>query len=619
MDWNKLFNDFADKYYAVPDFTNEEHVYALQNYLIEKGMLVEDVDFAIKTLLGEAPDKPTNPKIAQQAKKMGLVWKRNGYGPKDKKGITYKVDNDKLVPVDDKKDDDKDDKEKEKEEPKATVTGKDAVADRGKDHNTDVNSDYTDRGMDEPEDDKPKKKDKTLKKVSSEIEEKVFNSDISPDNDEFEEKNKNFVPKGTKIKKDLSNPPPPYKLPKELENLAPKVPKKYIQMIERMVNTQRYDDFKPPISHFIDEKGAGRISAQAGEILTLATVGMSDEQAELFFNSMNEHLDNSDRPSKQIIDKSWVKAAINNRKAIYNRLKKKYPDANLPDDIEHSAWDTETDVNGLGLENYKENKGFSTDIYLKINTPDGPVLDEISLKKDKNVNFLNSGAGKFADWDPDLPDSINQTVYRETQRKVLVDAVGVNLKLQQIMNKDEKLRKAYEETKAGKGSRAKSKLLRNALTELAKSGDKSAEEVLKKLNESRAKFEEESVKAISENPLKENMLKEISTEFPLKAVSEEEESMAIGDMSLDKDTMKEIFGTDNYEDIKENLVAERGPDGKPYVGYKAGVGDEVIPIAEIKIREDGTNYGGQFKFEMVLHKDFAAKLKTANETIYGEE
>ena len=46
MDWNKFFNDFADKYYSVPDFTNEEHVYALQNYLIEQGMLTEDVDFA---------------------------------------------------------------------------------------------------------------------------------------------------------------------------------------------------------------------------------------------------------------------------------------------------------------------------------------------------------------------------------------------------------------------------------------------------------------------------------------------------------------------------------------------------------------------------------------------
>ena len=113
MDWKEFFNDFADRYYSVPDFTNKEHVYALQNYLIEQGMLVEDVDFAIKTLLGEAPDKPTNPKIAQQAKKMGLVWKRNGYGPENKKGITHKVDDDKLVPVDDKKDDGKDKKGKE--------------------------------------------------------------------------------------------------------------------------------------------------------------------------------------------------------------------------------------------------------------------------------------------------------------------------------------------------------------------------------------------------------------------------------------------------------------------------------------------------------------------------
>ena len=50
MDWNKFFNDFADKYYSVPDFTNEEHVYALQNYLIEQGMLTEDVDYAVKVL-----------------------------------------------------------------------------------------------------------------------------------------------------------------------------------------------------------------------------------------------------------------------------------------------------------------------------------------------------------------------------------------------------------------------------------------------------------------------------------------------------------------------------------------------------------------------------------------
>ena len=156
IDWKNFFNDFADRYYAVPDFNNKQHVYALQNYLIEQGMLTEDVDYAVKVLLGEAPSKP-DPKVAQQAKKMGLVWKRNGYGPKDKKGITYKVDNDKLVPVDDKKDDDKDDKEKEKEEPKANVVSKDAVADRGKNHNTDVNPDYQ-RDVGEPEGEKDQEK-----------------------------------------------------------------------------------------------------------------------------------------------------------------------------------------------------------------------------------------------------------------------------------------------------------------------------------------------------------------------------------------------------------------------------------------------------------------------------
>ena len=60
FDWKKFFNDFADRYYAVPDFNNKQHVYALQNYLIEQGMLTEDVDYAIKTLLGEGIPRPKN-------------------------------------------------------------------------------------------------------------------------------------------------------------------------------------------------------------------------------------------------------------------------------------------------------------------------------------------------------------------------------------------------------------------------------------------------------------------------------------------------------------------------------------------------------------------------------
>ena len=40
-------------------------------------------------------------------------------------------------------------------------------------------------------------------------------------------------------------------------------------------------------------------------------------------------------------------------------------------------------------------------------------------------------------------------------------------------------------------------------------------------------------------------------------------------------------------------------------------------MAEVKIREDGRGYGGQFKFEMVLHKDFAPRLEDAQKEVYG--
>ena len=561
---------------GVPNPSNDYHLVLLKELCLEQGIDTQIIDDVILVL-----EKTST--VAQDAKKAGLQSLGGGYYSKSgKKPATHKSSDGKLVGLGKK------DVAKKKEKPKGV-----GVFDKPKE--------------------KPQStekriiagKDKTLTQVDSKTEKEVFDSDVSPDDEEFQKKNKNF--RG----RDISNPPPPYELPDEIKNLSPKVPKKYIQMIERMINTQRVDDFNPSISHFIDEKGAGRISAQAGEIVSLVAVGMNDEQAKIFLESMNEHLSDPDRPKKQVLDKSWIKAAINNRKAIYNRLKKKYPDINLPDDINHTAWDTKTDVEALGLSDYEKNKGFSTDIYISINTPDGTILDEISLKKDKNVNFLNSGTGKFSQWDPDLPDEINQAVYKTNQRKVLVNAV--EKLLGDKVNSDPKLKKAFEETKAGKGSRTKSKLLKVALEEL---GTDEAQSVLDKMNEDRAIFESKAVQAVIKEPLKAQMLKEIASEFPLKGVSDEEESMAIGDMSLDKITMKEIFGTDDYDDIKENLVAEVGEDGKPYLGYRAEVGEDVIPIAEIKIREDGVNYGGQFKFEMTLHKVFAKKLKESNEKIY---
>ena len=47
-------------------------------------------------------------------------------------------------------------------------------------------------------------------------------------------------------------------------------------------------------------------------------------------------------------------------------------------------------------------KGFSTDMYVKVKTKDGQeIMDEVSLKKNENINFLNSSTGKFREWDED--------------------------------------------------------------------------------------------------------------------------------------------------------------------------------------------------------------------------
>ena len=68
-------------------------------------------------------------------------------------------------------------------------------------------------------------------------------------------------------------------------------------------------------------------------------------------------------------------------------------------------------------------------MYMKGRKPDGTeVIDEDSLKKSTKVIVLNSGAGSFEEWDKDLPDEINQKVYRRNARQRNVDFVKNNRK-----------------------------------------------------------------------------------------------------------------------------------------------------------------------------------------------
>ena len=470
-----------------------------------------------------------------------------------------------------------------------------------------------------------------------------YQRDLPPSDEEFSERNKQ-----------LANPipPPPYELPKDLIKNA-KFPKKYFTALERMMNSQPKGK-ATKWKHFSDiPGGAGQISAQAGELMTMKGTSMSDEEFDSFSNSLLDHeqklIENNpsmEKEGSRIVTKSWIEATKQSRKAIRDRITDQYGEGA---EIVATAWDTKSDVEAMGLSDYEKNKGFSTDMYMKVRKPDGTeVMDEISLKKSTKVNFLNSGAGSFEEWDKDLPDEINQKVYRSKARQRNIDFVKNNRKEVEDFIKSDKgqpIRKLMESKginldQALEGnSRDKQNVLFTSIKEMAKNGNSSAQEIKDNDDKNHVEFCKKSVKAIVDNPkMKEGMLNDIRKEFPLKAVSDGEETMAIGPNSLDKKTMEKIFGTSDYEKLKENLVAEppkqlTDKNGEPafdkngepkmslpYVGYKIEASGEIFPVADIKVREDGRGYGGQFKFEMILNqKSFAKRLEKAQSDVYGDE
>ena len=121
------------------------------------------------------------------------------------------------------------------------------------------------------------------------------------------------------------------------------------------------------------------------------------------------------------------------------------------------------------------------------------------------------------------------------------------------------------------------------------------------------------------NPLRDGMLTAVSKEFPLKGVADQEETMAIGANSLDPQTMENIFGTSDFDEIKEDLVVDDSVT-PPKLAYKGGPKGNLLRIATITIRQDGIGYGSpNIKFEMNMDKDFADRLSKANNEVYGEK
>ena len=294
-----------------PNFSKPEHITLLSEILTDWGLT--DVKYElIKNLLKEKDEKPLDAKEKEKAKQLKLVWKGKGYGKEGEEGITYKNVDGKLTKIDK-------DGEESKEDTKTKISGADDFQ-----HAPDIKK--KEKKVDKAS--KPRTiagKNKTLNKIDS-METDEFKRDLEPDDTEFNQRNEK-----------IANPTPPeaFKLPTDIiEN--PKFPKKYLKALERMVNTKPTGD-GTKWTHYSDiPGGAGQISAQAGELMTMMGVSMSDDDFDKFTDSLLKHEEsliesNPDlkKEAKRIVTKSWINSARNNRKAISNRIKNEYPNSEV--------------------------------------------------------------------------------------------------------------------------------------------------------------------------------------------------------------------------------------------------------------------------------------------------
>ena len=578
-------------------------------------------------------------------------------------------------------------KHKIKPDTKVTVGDKETTAGEELPDNFNKDGEY----IIEPE--KAPKKNKDLDQ-DIQTEDEFNEGKLSEDgvSDEDFEKNKKIVP----VDEPMSL--------EELESILPKplpFPKKYVKVLHRLLNTKNKG--KITISDFTDAAGGGTLESTAGEIVSMIGMSIDDEeQANKFFDTLAEHTEknNKGKKNKGIIDESWVESARKVRQGIRDRYDRAFGKGNWK--LKNSSWDIKEEVEALGVEDYRRDKGFSTDVYFTLEVDGVTILDEVSLKKDKNANLLNSTSGRMLDiiirgnatteeyerynslygkLTSELEDD-DKEFLKEMKEKYYTEEIPDNVKVSKVKKKQEKMHndnlsknndairkdidnflsmsreeqlvvmerlrislnqatnwatnnlddyiKIMEELKNTEGELS----LDNIKSTLKKLAPKKSigmrdtqktSALLQQLNpESETQKDWEKIvenshdhaKAtanylLSNDKAREGLLKSIREDFPLQALMSGEESMHLADLSADKDTLKNIFGVDSFEELEQNLKVRETPEPASIVFSVKG--KEEIPISTINTRPDGIGYGGSWKLEMKVHPKFAEALEEQNQ------
>ena len=265
-----------------------------------------------------------------------------------------------------------------------------------------TDTDKSDKGNVEKQ--KPIEKDKSL----GEVDRDYYDKDAEPSDEEYEKSK----PEQQKLKDGES----PTKLPDDIFGSPSKVPKKYIKLVERLINSRYVNQTTPPITSMINASGAGKIQAQAAEVLSMIGPTLTDDEMKNLMDTIRKHnkklpqqmkklKDGSlvpykppryEKGSEPILSEDWLQSVESVRGGIKSRLDATYGEGNW--EVENGAWDLKGDVEAMGLSDYNRNKGFSTDMYLRVKTPDGSVLDEVSLKKNLDIFLSQPSVNAVDEW-----------------------------------------------------------------------------------------------------------------------------------------------------------------------------------------------------------------------------
>lgn len=199
------------------------------------------------------------------------------------------------------------------------------------------------------------------------------------------------------------------------------VPDTHIDMIERAINTQTDGD-NPPFSEIAGSAvGMGKPPSQAGELMAMTLMAVPRDKRAGVASTVDGLISATGLKTPTLYT-SWVKAGLNQAEAFDSMMDSRFGQGNWT--VEATAWDTREDMDGIGLT--PENKGFSTDVAIRIRLKNGEAkVARLSLKKDGGIFLLNGSTNDIIGFAlSGLPEESQKSVktIREIERLLpLVD------------------------------------------------------------------------------------------------------------------------------------------------------------------------------------------------------